>query len=135
MKSTLVLALVASAAPVRAVVGQEVTLPATAPAPGRWSDAVDRSRAAVLAHMHELAIPGGSAAVAVNGRILWAEGFGLADVENGVTVGPHTKMLGSTILLIWPDDGIVVAVLTNLEAARPIAAAREIASAFAAVPR
>lgn len=92
LKIPLVLALVASAAPARAVAGQEVTLPATAPAPGRWSDAVDRSRAAVLAHMHELAIPGASAAAAVDGRIVWAEGFGLADVENGVTVGSHTKM-------------------------------------------
>jgi serine beta-lactamase-like protein LACTB len=39
---------------------------------------------------------------------------------------------GSTILLIRPDDGVVVAILTNLESARPTGPAREIAGLFSA---
>lgn len=37
-------------------------------------------------------VPGLTAAVAVDGQIVWAEGFGYADVENRVPVWPHTKM-------------------------------------------
>ena len=39
---------------------------------------------------------------------------------------------GSTILLIRPDDEVVVAILTNLESARPTGPAREIAGLFSA---
>jgi CubicO group peptidase (beta-lactamase class C family) len=36
-------------------------------------------------------IPGMAAAVAVNGQIVWSEGFGYADLENRVPVWPSTK--------------------------------------------
>ena len=41
--------------------------------------------------------PGISVAVAVGGKLVWAEGFGLADLEQCVPVGPKTKFrIGST---------------------------------------
>ncbi|HEX9942928.1 MAG TPA: serine hydrolase domain-containing protein [Thermoanaerobaculia bacterium] len=45
--------------------------------------------------------PGLSAAVAVDGRIVWAEGFGEADVENHVPVSPGSRFrLGSVSKLL-----------------------------------
>jgi serine beta-lactamase-like protein LACTB len=64
---------------------------AEAPGYGRWSAAVDSSRELIQAYMGRLGVPGASAAVAVDGRVVWAEGFGLADVENQVPVLPRTK--------------------------------------------
>ena len=41
--------------------------------------------------------PGMSVAVAVHGKLVWAEGFGLADLEQCVPVSPQTKFrIGST---------------------------------------
>ncbi len=41
--------------------------------------------------------PGMSIAVAVDGKLVWAEGFGLADLEQCVPVTPKTKFrIGST---------------------------------------
>ncbi|HEX7181133.1 MAG TPA: serine hydrolase domain-containing protein [Thermoanaerobaculia bacterium] len=45
--------------------------------------------------------PGLSAAVAVDGKVVWAEGFGLADVENQVPVRPEVRFrLGSVSKLL-----------------------------------
>jgi CubicO group peptidase (beta-lactamase class C family) len=67
-------------------------------------------------------------------------GYGIGwrtGVEEGRQEVWHTggAVGGSTILLIWPTEHIVVSILTNLEDAGPIAAAREIAALFAAVKR
>ncbi len=64
---------------------------ADAPGHGRWTEAVDRSRALVQAHMDQLGVPGASVAVAVDGSVVWAEGFGWADVENRVAVAPSSR--------------------------------------------
>jgi len=64
---------------------------AEAPGYGRWAAAVDSAREIVHAHMDRLGIPGASVAVAVGGHVVWAEGFGFADVENQVAVQPRTR--------------------------------------------
>jgi CubicO group peptidase (beta-lactamase class C family) len=64
---------------------------AEAPSRGGWQGAVDRSRDVIMEHMREGGIPGVSVAVAVGGRVVWAEGFGWADVENKVGVTPETR--------------------------------------------
>lgn len=64
---------------------------AEAPFRGGWQGAVDRSRDVILQHMQEQGVPGASVAVAVGGRVVWAEGFGWADVENKVGVTPQTR--------------------------------------------
>ena len=60
------------------------------PAP-RWAGAVEHGRRIVRAALSEQNLPGLSVAVGVGGDIVWAEGFGWADLENRVPVAPDTK--------------------------------------------
>ncbi|HEX7049757.1 MAG TPA: serine hydrolase domain-containing protein [Longimicrobiales bacterium] len=66
-------------------------VPALAPAPARYVAAIDQARDIIRALIAEHAIPGVSAAVAVDGRVVWSEGFGYADLENRVPVTPLTR--------------------------------------------
>jgi CubicO group peptidase (beta-lactamase class C family) len=54
--------------------------------------AINQAGKIVRRYMTEAGIPGITAAASVRGQIVWAEGFGFADVENRVPVWPHTKM-------------------------------------------
>jgi CubicO group peptidase (beta-lactamase class C family) len=62
----------------------------SAPSP-EWADAVERGRPIMLAALTERNLPGLSVAVGVGGEIVWAEGFGWADLENRVKVTPDTR--------------------------------------------
>ncbi len=59
----------------------------SAPLP-KWADAVEQGRQTVRAGLVEQNLPGLSVAVGVGGDIVWAEGFGWADLENRVPVSP-----------------------------------------------
>ena len=60
--------------------------------PGRqWTDTVARARQIVRASLSEQNLPGLSVAVGTGGDIVWAEGFGWADLEQRVPVGPETR--------------------------------------------
>ena len=61
--------------------------PAAAQAAPRQVEAARRAAREMLAR----GIPGLSAAVAVDGRVVWSEGFGLADLEQNVPVSPATR--------------------------------------------
>jgi CubicO group peptidase (beta-lactamase class C family) len=61
-----------------------------APLP-RWIDAVERGRRIMRAGIAEQNLPGASVAVGVGGEIVWAEGFGWADLETRVPVEPDTR--------------------------------------------
>ena len=60
-----------------------------------------------------LRIPGMSAAIAEDGRVVWARGFGMANVERGVPAGENTiyhlasltKPYASTVLLQLVEEG------------------------------
>ncbi|HLA95429.1 MAG TPA: serine hydrolase domain-containing protein [Pyrinomonadaceae bacterium] len=52
---------------------------------------IEQSRKIVAETMTKLKIPGMSVAVAVNGKIVWSEGFGFADLENHVRVSTATR--------------------------------------------
>ena len=56
-----------------------------------WAGAVAQGRQAVRAALTEQNLPGLSVAVGAGSDIIWAEGFGWADLENGVKVGPETR--------------------------------------------
>jgi CubicO group peptidase (beta-lactamase class C family) len=61
---------------------------ASGPAPSpRWTAAVEQARQAVRSSLTTQNLPGVSVAVGTAGEIVWAEGFGFADLEkrNGVT--------------------------------------------------
>jgi CubicO group peptidase (beta-lactamase class C family) len=63
----------------------------------KWTGAVDRSRQIVRAGLTEQNVPGLSVAVGVGGAIVWAEGFGWADLESKVPVAPETRFkIGTT---------------------------------------
>ena len=71
-------------------------------APSRqWADAVERGRQIMRARLAEQNLPGLSVAVGVGGEIVWAEGFGWADLETSVPVTPETRFrigTASTVL-------------------------------------
>ena len=61
-------------------------------APGDFSSQAAQARQLVKAWLAEQDAPGLTVAVMVGGEIVWAQGFGIADLENSVPVRPHTKM-------------------------------------------
>lgn len=82
--------------------------------------ASDDPRAAALSSDLEevrlaLGIPGMAAAVVEDGEIIWAEGFGLADVDDGVAAAPDTpfglasvtKPIAATLLMQLVEEGLV----------------------------
>jgi serine beta-lactamase-like protein LACTB len=65
------------------------------------STAINLSAKTVINFMRQNKVPGMSAAVAKNGKILWSEGFGFADLENGVPATKFTKFrIGSVSKVI-----------------------------------
>lgn len=67
----------------------------------QWSEAVDRARQIMRAGLAGQNLPGLSVAVGVGGDIVWAEGFGWADIEKHVPVTPDTRFrigTASTVL-------------------------------------
>lgn len=62
----------------------------SAPLPA-WAQAVDQGRQIARAALVEQNLPGLSVAVGAGGDIVWAEGFGWADLENRVAVAPKTR--------------------------------------------
>jgi serine beta-lactamase-like protein LACTB len=62
----------------------------SAPLP-KWADAVEQGRQIVRAGLSEQNLPGLSVAVGIGGDIVWAEGFGWADLENRVPVAPDMR--------------------------------------------
>ena len=61
----------------------------SAPLP-KWADTVEQARQLVRASLVEQNLPGLSVAVGADGEIVWAEGFGLADLEKRTPVAPAT---------------------------------------------
>ena len=57
----------------------------------KWADAVEQGRQIARASITEQNLPGLSVAVGAAGAIVWAEGFGWADLENRVPVAPLTR--------------------------------------------
>jgi len=62
----------------------------SAPVP-TWSAAVEQGRRIARADLADQNLPGLSVAVGVGGELVWAEGFGWADLENQVRVTPETR--------------------------------------------
>jgi CubicO group peptidase (beta-lactamase class C family) len=72
----------------------------TDPSP-QWSATVDRARRILRADIAAQNLPGLSVAVGVGGGIVWAEGFGWADIETSAPVTPDTRFrigTASTVL-------------------------------------
>ena len=57
----------------------------------RYAAEISRARDTILAAMRNSETPGASVTVSIDGRVVWSEGFGLANVELGVPATPRTK--------------------------------------------
>jgi serine beta-lactamase-like protein LACTB, mitochondrial len=66
------------------------TVSGSAPSP-KWTDAAAQGRQIARASVSEQNLPGLSVAVGVGGDIVWAEGFGWADLEKRTGVTPQTQ--------------------------------------------
>src|SRR5687767_1002158 len=102
-----------------AIAGQAMFVPATgARAANPATQSSDAERIARLETLlenlrQELKIPAYSAAIVKDQKVLWAKGFGYADVENKIPATEHTayhlasltKTFGSTILMQLVQDG------------------------------
>ena len=64
----------------------------TSPSVDKTNRAISESRKLIKQLMLEQGIPGGQVAVAQNGRLVWSEGIGLADIENDVACTPKSVM-------------------------------------------
>ena len=72
----------------------------SAPSP-RWAHTVEQGRQIIRTDLSERNLPGMSVAVGVGSNIVWAEGFGWADLEQRVPVAPNTRFrigTASTVL-------------------------------------
>lgn len=75
---------------------QNVPAVAYSAPPAKSAAAVAKARQIVLAHLTERNLPGLSVAMGVGSDIVWAEGFGFADVRTGVPVTPdHRFRIGA----------------------------------------
>lgn len=80
---------------------QNVPSTADADPPPVWAGAAERGRQIVRGALTEQNLPGVSVAVGVGGEVVWAEGFGWADLERRVPVAPHLRFrigTASTVL-------------------------------------
>ena len=97
-----------------AVAGQALLVKSTARTPQR-SDAERIAQLETLLEnlRQDLKIPAYSAAIVKDQKVLWARGFGYADVENKIPATEHTayhlasltKTFGSTILMQLVQEG------------------------------
>jgi CubicO group peptidase (beta-lactamase class C family) len=66
----------------------------------QWTAAVDQGRQAVRAALTEQNLPGLSVAVGAGGDLAWAEGFGWADLDEGMKVTPDTRFRIGTASIV-----------------------------------
>lgn len=59
--------------------------------PAKWAEAVARARSLMRAHVVSQNLPGLSVAVGAEDDLVWAEGFGWADIENRVPTSPDMR--------------------------------------------
>jgi len=74
-----------------------------------------QTRADIESYISETGVPSVAVAVAKDGRIIWEEGFGWADKENGLKATAHTmyqigsitKNFTATAMMVLVEQGLV----------------------------
>lgn len=74
----------------RRIVSRALALLILLTAPLAAQTNIPRARQVLTDTMRALGAPGASITVMLDGRVIWSEGFGLADVEQQVAATPHT---------------------------------------------
>ncbi len=72
----------------------------------KWAGAVEQGREIVRASLSERNLPGLSVAVGIEGAIVWAEGFGFANVEDSLPVTPDHRFRIGTASTAFTSVGI-----------------------------
>jgi serine beta-lactamase-like protein LACTB len=72
----------------------------------KWAGAAERSRQIVRASMSENNLAGLSVAVGIDGEIVWAEGFGFADIESSLPVTPNRRFRTGTASIVFTSAAI-----------------------------
>lgn len=89
-------------------VGAQAPSIAEARASDEYADAIDASRELIRRVMTEEGIPGASIAVGIGDKIVWAEGFGWADLELRVPVTTLTKFRVGSVSKTMTASGLGV---------------------------
>lgn len=84
-------------APAPAPPAAAVPLPAWSPAAACCADLVAEVRAMLRDSMAEHGVPGAQIAVLREGRVVWSEGIGFADLEQGVAATPATRFRAGSV--------------------------------------
>ncbi|HTE05896.1 MAG TPA: serine hydrolase domain-containing protein, partial [Planctomycetota bacterium] len=77
----------------------------SAPTP-KWAQAAERGRGIVRAALTGQNLPGLSVAVGLGGDLVWAEGFGWADLESRAPVSPDTRFRIGTASIALTSAGV-----------------------------
>ena len=72
----------------------------------KWAGAAEQSRQIVRASMSENNLAGLSVAVGIDGTIVWAEGFGFADIESSLPVTPNHRFRTGTASIVFTSAAI-----------------------------
>lgn len=95
--------------------------PHTSAAAGENGEVIKQARQIVSALVSEQKIPGLAITVAAAGKIVWSEGFGMADLENGVAVTPKTRFrVGSVSKLFTAAAAVKLFEQGQLELDAPV---------------
>jgi serine beta-lactamase-like protein LACTB, mitochondrial len=78
------------------------------PASPKWADVIEQSSDFVRISLSEGNLPGMSVAVGIDGNIVWAEGFGFANIENKVPVTPEHRFRIGTASIALTSAGLAV---------------------------
>ena len=79
---------------------------ANSPSPPKWTGAAEQSRQIVRASMSENNLAGLSVAVGIDGEIVWAEGFGFADIESSLPVTPDHRFRTGTASIVFTSAAL-----------------------------
>lgn len=85
---------------------QDVTSMTGATPLQQWASAAEQSRQIARAAVAEQNLPGLSVAVGAAGEIVWAEGFGWANLENKAPVSPETRFRIGTVSTVLTSAAV-----------------------------
>jgi len=85
---------------------QSIPSLANSPPLAKWAGAAEQSRQIVRASMSENNLAGLSVAAGIDGEIVWAEGFGFADVESSLPVTPDHRFRTGTASIVFTSAAI-----------------------------
>jgi len=71
-----------------------------------WGDAAERARQIVRAALAEQNVPGFSVAVGASGEVVWAEGFGYANIETRAPITPNNVFRIGTASKVLTSAGV-----------------------------